>query len=126
MSFIKASIADKRKVKESFNIYQPNIVVNLAAQSGVRYSIYNIGNGQPQNLMDFVHILSEELIRARVLDNYFDIEKHVKFIPMQPGDVSITYADSSDLEYDYGFKPGIDLRTGLRHFAEWYKNYCLV
>ena len=87
------------------------------------YAIYNIGGGQPENLMDFVHILGEELIRAGVLQPDFDIDKHLNQVPMQPGDVPVTYADSTGLEMDYGFKPGIDLRTGLRHFARWYKEY---
>lgn len=87
------------------------------------YSIYNIGGGRPEKLMDFVYILSEELVQAGVLDQNFDIEKHLELIPMQPGDVPITYADSSGLEHDYGFKPEIDLRRGLKNFAEWYKGY---
>lgn len=87
------------------------------------YSIYNIGNSNPENLMDFVRILSEELIRAEVLPANFDIEEHWELVPMQPGDVPVTYADTSKLERDYGFKPETDLRTGLRIFAEWYKEY---
>ena len=87
------------------------------------YEIYNIGNSHPENLLDFVHILAEELIRAEVLDKDFDIESHINLVPMQPGDVPITYADTSKLERDYGFKPATDLRTGLRRFAEWYKEY---
>lgn len=87
------------------------------------YAIYNIGGGQPENLMDFVHILSEELTSAGVLDKGFNIEDHMNLVPMQPGDVPVTYADSSGLEEDYGFKPEIDLRTGLREFARWYKEY---
>ncbi len=87
------------------------------------YSIYNIGGGHPDNLMDFVHILAEELIRAEVLGSAFDIESHLNLVPMQPGDVPITYADTIELEKDYGFKPSVDLRTGLRTFAEWYRNY---
>ena len=87
------------------------------------YSIYNIGGGQPENLMDFVHILAEELISAGVLHSDFDIEGHLNLVPMQQGDVPVTYADASGLERDYGFKPEINLRTGLRKFARWYKEY---
>lgn len=87
------------------------------------YSIYNIGNSSPENLMDFVRILAEELIRAEVLPEEFRMEEHMELVPMQPGDVPVTYADTEKLERDYGFKPGTDLRTGLRAFAEWYKKY---
>lgn len=87
------------------------------------YSIYNIGNSNPKNLMDFVHILSEELVRAEVLPAGFNIEEHMELVPMQPGDVPVTYADTGKLERDYGFKPKADLRTGLRAFAEWYREY---
>lgn len=87
------------------------------------YAIYNIGGGQPENLMDFVEILSEELVRAKVLPENFDFEAHRELVAMQPGDVPVTYADSTGLEQDYGFKPQIDLRTGLRRFAEWYSSY---
>ena len=87
------------------------------------YSIYNIGNSKPENLMDFVHILSEELIRAEVLPPGFDIEEYMELVPMQPGDVPVTYADTGKLERDYGFRPKTDLRTGLRAFAEWYRVY---
>ena len=87
------------------------------------YSIYNIGGGQPENLMDFVHILSEELIRAGALDADFHIEDYLDLVPMQPGDVPVTYADSSGLEKDYGFRPQITLREGLGKFAAWYKSY---
>lgn len=90
------------------------------------YTLYNIGGGQPENLMDFVSILSEELIRAKVLPSDFDIMQHSELVPMQPGDVPVTYADSTALERDFGFKPSIDLRTGLRKFAEWYKEYYKV
>lgn len=90
------------------------------------YAIYNIGGGQPENLMDFVHILAEELITAGMLDESFDIRSHLNLVPMQPGDVPITYADASALECDYGFKPQIDLRSGLRRFVDWYKEYCTV
>ena len=87
------------------------------------YEIYNIGNSSPENLMDFVKILSEELIRASVLPQGFIIDNYMQLVPMQPGDVPVTYADTSKLERDYGFKPSTSLRTGLRHFAEWYKEY---
>lgn len=87
------------------------------------YALYNIGGGQPENLMDFVHTLSEELVTAGVLDKGFNVEEHMKLVPMQPGDVPVTYADSTGLEKDYGFKPEISLRTGLREFAHWYKEY---
>ena len=87
------------------------------------YSIYNIGNNQPENLLDFVTILQEELIRAKVLPEDYDFEAHKELVPMQPGDVPVTYADTSALERDFGFKPTTDLRTGLRKFAEWYKSF---
>lgn len=85
------------------------------------YKIYNIGNNNPENLLDFVNILSEELIRANVLPKDFDINKHMKLVAMQKGDVPVTYADTSDLERDFGYKPATSLRDGLRKFAEWYK-----
>lgn len=87
------------------------------------YKVYNIGGGQPENLLDFVQILSEELMRAGVLPQDYDFEAHKELVPMQPGDVPVTYADATALERDFGFKPTIDLRTGLRHFAEWYKEF---
>lgn len=87
------------------------------------YTIYNIGNNQPENLLDFVEILQLELIRAGVLPEDYDFEAHKELVPMQPGDVPITYADTSALERDFGFKPSTDLRTGLRRFAEWYKEF---
>lgn len=90
------------------------------------YAVYNIGNNQPENLLDFVRILQEELIRAGVLPENYDFESHKKLVPMQPGDVPITYADTSALERDFGFKPNTDLRTGLRKFAEWYKEFYKV
>lgn len=85
------------------------------------YAIYNIGNSNPENLLDFVQILSEELVRAGVLPADYDFEAHKELIPMQPGDVPVTYADTSALERDFGFKPHTPLREGLRKFAEWYK-----
>lgn len=90
------------------------------------YAVYNIGNNSPENLLDFVNILSEELIRAGVLSKEFDIGTHSKLVPMQPGDVPVTYADVTPLERDFGFKPSTDLRTGLRKFAEWYKEFYKV
>ncbi len=87
------------------------------------YALYNIGGGTPENLLDFVQILSEELVRAGVLPENYDFEAHKELVPMQPGDVPVTYADATALERDFGFKPTIDLRTGLRHFAEWYKEF---
>ena len=87
------------------------------------YKIYNIGNSNPENLLDFVQILSEELVRAKVLPSDFDFEAHKKLVPMQPGDVPVTYADVSDLERDFGYKPFTSLREGLRKFAEWYYSY---
>ena len=87
------------------------------------YRIYNIGNSHPENLLDFVQILSEELIRANVLPADYDFEAHKKLVPMQPGDVPITYADTSDLEKDFGYRPSTELRIGIRRFAEWYKSY---
>lgn len=87
------------------------------------YKIYNIGNNNPENLLDFVQILSEELIRAGVLPQDYDFDAHKELVPMQPGDVPVTYADTSALENDFGFKPSTSLREGLRKFAEWYKNF---
>jgi len=87
------------------------------------YAVYNIGGGQPVNLLDFVQTLQEELIRAGVLPRDYDFEAHKELIPMQPGDVPATYADTSALERDFGFTPRITLREGLRKFAEWYKEY---
>ena len=87
------------------------------------YAVYNIGGGQPENLLDFVNILQEELVRAGVLPQDFDFEAHKQLVPMQPGDVPTTYADATALERDFGFTPKITLREGLRHFAEWYKQF---
>ena len=84
------------------------------------YKVYNIGNNKPENLLDFVTILQEELIRAGVLPQDYDFESHKELVPMQPGDVPVTYADTSALEADFGFKPSTTLREGLRKFAEWY------
>ena len=87
------------------------------------YALYNIGNNNPENLLDFVDILQQELIRAGVLPEDYDFEAHKELVPMQPGDVPITYADTSALEQDFGFKPSTSLRDGLRKFAEWYKEF---
>ena len=87
------------------------------------YAVYNIGGGQPENLLDFVQTLQEELLRAGVLPAYYDFEAHKQLVPMQPGDVPVTYADSTALERDFGFTPKITLREGLRKFAEWYASY---
>ncbi|WP_288691868.1 NAD-dependent epimerase/dehydratase family protein [uncultured Gemmiger sp.] len=87
------------------------------------YAVYNIGNSNPENLLDFVQILSEELLRAGVLPTDYDFEAHKELVPMQPGDVPVTYADTSALERDFGFKPHTPLREGLRKFAEWYKEF---
>ena len=90
------------------------------------YRVYNIGNNNPENLLDFVQILSEELVRAEVLPADYDFEAHKQLVPMQAGDVSVTYADTSALECDFGFKPSTSLREGLRKFAEWYKEFYQV
>ncbi len=87
------------------------------------YAVYNIGNNNPENLLDFVNILQEELIRAGVLPKDYDFESHKELVPMQAGDVEVTYADTSALEHDYGFKPSTSLREGLRRFAIWYKDF---
>lgn len=87
------------------------------------YRVYNIGNNQPENLLDFVDILQQELVRAGVLPEDYDFEAHKELVPMQPGDVPITYADTSALERDFGFKPSTSLRDGLRKFAEWYREF---
>ena len=87
------------------------------------YQVYNIGNNKPENLLEFVDILQQELIAAGVLPEDYDFEAHKKLVPMQPGDVPVTYADTSDLERDFGFRPSTSLREGLRRFARWYKEY---
>ena len=90
------------------------------------YALYNIGNNHPENLLDFIRILGEELIRAKVLPNDFDLESHQELVPMQPGDVPVTYADTEPLERDFGFKPNTGLHDGLRRFAEWYNAFYSV
>ena len=90
------------------------------------YKVYNIGNNSPENLLDFVTILQEELVRAGVLPKDYDFESHKELVPMQPGDVPVTYADTTPLEQDFGFKPDTSLREGLRRFAEWYAEYHVI
>lgn len=90
------------------------------------YAVYNIGNSNPENLLDFVQILSEELVRAGVLSADYDFEAHKELVPMQPGDVPVTFADTEPLERDFGFKPHTPLRDGLRKFAEWYKEFYMA
>ena len=90
------------------------------------YAVYNIGNSKPENLLDFVQILSEELVKAEVLPDDYNFENHKELVAMQPGDVTVTYADTSELESTFEFKPNTDLRTGLRRFAEWYKVFYKV
>ncbi len=92
-------------------------------ENGVKYKIYNIGNNKPENLLDFVDILQQELISAGVLPSDYDFEAHKELVPMQPGDVEITYADVDELVKDFGFKPSTSLREGLRKFAQWYKEF---
>ncbi|MBQ1193174.1 MAG: GDP-mannose 4,6-dehydratase [Lachnospiraceae bacterium] len=92
-------------------------------ENGVRYKVYNIGNNQPENLLDFVDILQQELVNAEVLPKDYDFEAHKELVPMQPGDVEITYADVDELVNDFGFKPDTSLREGLRRFAKWYKEF---
>ena len=87
------------------------------------YRIYNIGNSNPENLLDFVTTLQEELVRAGILPSDYDFGLHRELVPMQPGDVPVTYADTAALEADTGFKPNTPLREGLRRFAEWYRDY---
>lgn len=87
------------------------------------YKVYNIGNSHPENLLEFVDILQQELLRAGVLPQDYDFDSHKKLVPMQPGDVSVTYADTTPLENDFGFRPSTPLRDGLRAFAQWYKRY---
>ena len=87
------------------------------------YALYNIGNSNPESLLDFVTILQEELVKEGVLPTDYNFEEHKELVPMQPGDVPITYADTSALEKDFGFKPKTSLREGLRKFAQWYKEF---
>ena len=87
------------------------------------YRIYNIGGGTPENLLDYISTLQKELVRAQILPEDYDFEAHRELVPMQPGDVPVTYADSEALDRDFGFKPSIGIETGLRKFAEWYRSY---
>ena len=87
------------------------------------YALYNIGNNSPENLLDFVQILQEELVNAGILPSDYNFEEHKELVAMQPGDVPVTYADTSALEKDFGFKPKTSLREGLRKFAQWYKEF---
>ena len=105
--------------------YAPEKVIGDDGLPIPPYSIYNIGNNQPENLLDFVNILQEELVKAGVLPKDFDFEGHKELVPMQPGDVPITYADISALEKDFGFKPTTLLSEGLRKFVIWYKDFYL-
>ena len=89
------------------------------------YALYNIGGGRPENLLDFVTILQEELVRAGVLPENYDFEAHKELVTMQPGDVPVTYADTTALERDFGYRPSTTLREGLRKFSEWYKSFYL-
>ena len=107
-------------VKGVVNVMQ---VAPSENENGVKYKVYNIGNNDPVNLLDFVDILQQELISAGVLPEDYDFESHKELVPMQPGDVEITYADVSALQKDFGFKPSTPLREGLRSFAKWYKEY---
>lgn len=105
-------------------ILNPPVVYDKEAENyKIPYRVYNIGNSSPVNLMDFVEILSEELTNAGVLSKDHDVKKHIEFLPMQPGDVVATYADTRSFEKDFDFKPGTDIREGLRSFAKWYKLY---
>ena len=105
---------------KSFSPGEDSVEVKVEA---VPYAVYNIGNNNPENLLDFVTILQEELVRAGVLPTDYDFEAHKELVPMQPGDVPVTYADTTPLEQDFGFKPNTSLREGLRRFAEWYAKY---
>ena len=87
------------------------------------YKLYNIGNGHPENLLEFVDILQQELTEAKVLPADYDFEAHKKLVPMQPGDVPVTFADTTDLERDFNFRPQVNLRDGLKEFARWYYDY---
>ena len=103
--------------------YAPETVTEDDGQINPPYNIYNIGNSSPENLLDFVDILQQELIKAGVLPADYDFDAHKKLVPMQPGDVPVTYADTSALEQDFGFRPNTGLRTGLRKFARWYAEF---
>ena len=114
----KSKVPEHAVAEHGRNVEGPTTTLSTAP-----YAIYNIGGGRPENLLDFVQILQEELVRAGVLPEDYDYEAHKQLVPMQPGDVPVTYADSTALERDFGFTPRITLREGLRSFAEWYKSY---
>ena len=116
-------MVDRGVMPDSIGHPVPQGTPGQAGGDEVPYAIYNIGGGQPENLLDFVQILQEELLRAGVLPQDYDFEAHKQLVPMQPGDVPTTYADASALERDFGFTPKITLREGLRKFAQWYKQY---
>ena len=119
-SFISLSLEEETPKQMTWEVK----VLQLQSPDGDSIEIKsNNGGGQPENLLDFVNILQEELVRAGVLPADFDFEAHKKLVPMQPGDVPTTYADATVLERDFGFTPKITLREGLRKFAEWYKSY---
>lgn len=99
------------------------VIQGVPEQEEAPYAIYNIGNGKPINLLEFVDILQQELVRSEVLPSNFDFSVHKKLVGMQPGDVEITYADIKDLEFDFGFRPSTSIRTGIRKFVEWYKEF---
>lgn len=101
----------------------PEKTIGINGLSTPPYKIYNIGNGSPVNLLDFVKILQEELVRNGVLDKNYDFESHKNLVEMQPGDVAVTYADTTELERDFNYKPRTDIRTGLRRFARWYADF---
>ena len=103
-----------------------SLVMKRPPFTEIPYRIYNIGNSAPENLLNFVDILQQELIAAGVLPEDYDFEAHKQLVPMQPGDVPVTYADTSALERDFGFKPSTSLRMGLRKFARWYKEFYQV
>ena len=122
----KVLLDGKKSLAEDIVYGAFDIVEKKTGEDGLPippYKVYNIGGGQPENLLDFVQILQEELVRAGVLPKDYDFEAHKQLVPMQPGDVPTTYADATALERDFGFTPKITLREGLRKFAEWYKEY---
>ncbi len=126
-TFINGNIADKALIEDVFTTQKaPEKKTGEDGLPVPPYAVYNIGNSNPENLLEFVTILQEELIRAKVLPEDYDFDSHKKLVPMQAGDVPITYADTSALERDFGFKPSTSIRTGLRNFAEWYKEYYKV
>ena len=107
-------------VKGIVEVMQRSPIYN---EEKVRYKVYNIGNNQPENLLDFVEILQEELKAAKVLPEDYDFDRYKELVGMQPGDVEVTYADVRELEEDFGFKPSTSLSDGLQKFAQWYKGY---